>query len=99
MQHIRFFYFSLTFFTIGHWIRGGGVLILGQEQDSLGGNFEASQSFIGKLTGVNIWGRVIREDEIMRMSKKCQIGEGDLFQWRDFHTNVRGSVRSIYPSC
>lgn len=83
----------------GHWIRGGGVLILGQEQDSLGGNFEASQSFIGKLTGVNIWGRVIREDEIMRMSKKCQIGEGDLFQWRNFQTNVRGSVRSIYPSC
>ena len=30
----------------GHVIRAGGTLVLGQDQDSLGGSFDASQSFV-----------------------------------------------------
>ena len=88
-----------NFFTQGHWIRGGGLLLLGQEQDSLGGSFNARQSFIGELTGVNVWGHVLRGDEITRMSRVCLTGEGDIIQWRNFKANVRGSVQSIDPSC
>lgn len=83
----------------GHWIRGGGLLLLGQEQDSLGGSFDAQQSFIGELTGVNVWGHVLRGDEITRMSRVCLTGDGDIIQWRSFKANVRGSVHSIDPSC
>lgn len=83
----------------GHWIRGGGLLLLGQEQDSLGGSFDAQQSFIGELTGVNVWGHVLRGDEITRMSRVCLTGDGDIIQWRNFKANVRGSVHSIDPSC
>ena len=80
-------------------IRGGGVLVLGQDQDSLGGSFEAIDSFIGEMTGVNIWDHVIRDQEIMRISKSCLTGVGNVFQWRDFKAHVKGSVKIIKPSC
>ena len=80
-------------------LRGGGVLILGQEQDSLGGSFEINQCFIGELTGVNIWDHVIHEQEINHMTKSCLRGVGNVFQWSDFKSHVEGSVRSIKPSC
>ena len=80
-------------------IRGGGALVLGQEQDSVGGSFEASQSFIGEMTGVNIWDHVITDQEIMRMSKSCLTGVGNVFKWRDFKSHVIGSVTIIKASC
>lgn len=83
----------------GHCIRGGGLLVLGQEQDSLGGSFDARQSFIGELTGVNVWSRVIRNNEITRLSRACMTGEGDILQWHNFKADVRGSVQLIYPTC
>ena len=80
-------------------IRGGGVLVLGQEQDSVGGSFQAHQSFIGEMTGGNIWGYVIRDNEIAHMSKSCLTGDGNVFQWRDFEAHLRGSVQIAHPSC
>ena len=75
------------------------MLVLGQEQESVGGSFDANQSFMGEMTRVNIWDHVIKDQEIIRMSKSCLTGEGNVFQWRDFKTDVRGSVQIIDPSC
>lgn len=36
-------------FQTGQVIRGGGVLVIGQEQDCLGGCFSISQEFLGLL--------------------------------------------------
>ena len=83
----------------GNMIRPGGALVLGQEQDSVGGRFDARQSFIGELTDVNIWDHVIKEQEIKRMSKSCLTGVGNLFQWPDFKSHIKGSVKIIEPSC
>lgn len=80
-------------------IRSGGALVLGQEQDSQGGSFEAIQSFIGEMTGVNIWDHVIKDKEIMRMSQSCLTGVGNVFQWSDFKAHLKGSVKIIKPSC
>ena len=91
-------YISLDI-IIGHVIRGGGLLVLGQEQDSHGGSFDANQSFMGEMTGVNIWDHVMKDQEIMRMSKSCLTGVGNVFQWRDFKTHVKGSVKIINLSC
>ena len=79
----------------GNMIRPGGALVLGQEQDSIGGRFEASQSFIGELTDVNIWDHAIKEHEIKRMSKSCLTGVGNLFQWPDFKSHIKGSVKCL----
>ena len=80
-------------------LRGGGALVLGQEQDSLGGSFDTNQCFIGELAGVNIWDHVIKQQEIMRMSKSCLSGVGNVIQWRDFKLHLKGSVKITKPSC
>ena len=59
----------------------------------------SSQSFISKMIGVNIWDHVVKDQEIMRMSKSCLTGEGNVFQRRDFKAHVKGSVKIINPSC
>ena len=85
--------------VIGQVIRGGGVLVLGHDQDSIGGRIQASQSFIGEMTGINIWDHVITDQEIMRISKFCLTWVGNVFQWRDFKANLKGSMQIIKPSC
>ena len=80
-------------------IRANGSLVLGQDQDLKGGKFEAHQSFIGEMTGVNIWDHVIKDQEIARMSKSCLTGVGNVFQWREFKAHIKGSVKIIKPSC
>ena len=80
-------------------IRGGGALVLGQEQDSVGGSFAAHQNFLGEMSNVNIWDHVIKDQEIMRMSKSCLTGKGNVYQWREFKAHVRGSVKIVDPSC
>jgi len=83
----------------GHVIRGGGALVLGQEQDAVGGSFDANQCFIGEMTGVNIWDHVIGEQEIKRMSRSCMGSVGNVFRWPDFKAHLKGSVKIIKPSC
>ena len=85
--------------VIGQVIREGGVLVLGQDQDSVGGGFDAEDSFIGEMTGVNIWDHVITDQEITGMSKPCLTGVGNVFQWRDLKAHLKGSVKIIKPSC
>ena len=76
-------------------IRGGGALVLGQEQDTEGGSFDANQNFIGDMTGVSVWDHVIKDQEIMRMSNLRLTGEGNVYQWCDFKAHVKGSVQII----
>ena len=84
--------------SVGRVIRGGGAVVLGQEQDSVGGGFASDQSFIGELTGVNVWDHVITSDEISRMSKACTGEEGNVISWFDFRSGIRGNVTIIEPS-
>ena len=83
----------------GHVIRGGGSLVLGQKQDALGGGFQKHQSFIGEMTGVNIWSRVLDEQEIATLSKSCFVEEGSVFKRSDFKNHTRGAVQLVSTSC
>ncbi|XP_068680406.1 C-reactive protein-like [Montipora foliosa] len=87
-------------FKKGHVIRTGGALVLGQEQDSFEGSFDAKQCFIGEMTGVNIWDHVKDEKEIQWMSKSCSIGLGNVFRWAHFKSHLRGSLKvTPLPTC
>lgn len=84
----------------GHTIRGGGCLILGQEQDSLGGEFNAGESFQGYLVNLNVWSYVLPEHAINQQSgaQSCLLGRGDVFKWSDFRCDLKGDVRKVIPS-
>ena len=82
-----------------HVIEGGGILIIGQEQDSLGGTFVSSQSFVGDITGLNIWSRVLGPSEVSVLSRVCDAGQGNVLSWGDsIISGKRGQAQVIRPS-
>ena len=61
--------------------------MLGQDQDSVGGEFETPQSFQGLLSHVNLWDRVLPGVQIQEMSKSCGPDDqynGNVYEWLDF---------------
>jgi len=79
-------------------INTNGILVIGQDQDSFGGGFVASQSYIGELTDLNVWNRVLTANGILKLSRSCHGGRGNVKKWSDFKVGLRGDVRVISPS-
>ena len=51
-------------FKKGWKTRAGGNLVIGQEQDSVGGRFETSQAYVGRLSNINVWDYPLNSSEI-----------------------------------
>ncbi len=86
-------------FKRGHTIRQGGTLVLGQDQDSVGGGFEAADSFQGMLSNVNVWHVALDATQISRLSKTCvqdEASDNKVYKWLDFLR--QGGVTIVHPS-
>ncbi|XP_070543864.1 polycystin-1-like protein 3 [Ptychodera flava] len=79
---------------VGQKIRGGGVLILGQEQDKLGGSLNPSQALIGSLSEFNMWSTVLSNADIGRIKLDCSI-DGDVFKWTIADLDIAGDVSTV----
>ncbi|XP_074237893.1 pentraxin-4 isoform X1 [Saimiri boliviensis] len=55
-------------FREGYEIPPGGSLVLGQEQDSVGGGFDSSEAFVGSMAGLGIWDRVLVPGEVANLA-------------------------------
>ena len=64
----------------GGVIKAGGNLVIGQEQDSVGGKFDASQAFLGRLYKINVWGYALNSSEIgyLYESGFCGFGSAEV---------------------
>ena len=82
----------------GHVIVAGGSLVLAQEQDNVGDAFQSKQAFVGDLSGVNMWNKVLTGEEISSMSGQCHSEEGNVFKWSDFKSHVHGDAEVVEPS-
>ena len=82
----------------GHTIQPGGSLILGQEQDTVGGTFDKTQSFVGRLAFVNVWSYTLPGDAIKEYARCCLAGEGNVYTWSDFIYGIRGNPRMVIPA-
>ncbi|KXJ26646.1 sushi, von Willebrand factor type A, EGF and pentraxin domain-containing protein 1 [Exaiptasia diaphana] len=78
----------------GNTIQGGGKVVLGLDQDSLGGGFDVEQSFVGELTHVYLWNTVLSTDVIFNMARVCrEFPHPDhVVGWADFGSNLNGEV-------
>ena len=78
---------------------GGGVWIIGQEQDEVGGGFDAVQAFGGELTELNVWDRVLSTAEITKLASSCSSSNmrGNYLAYSDFH--IQGNVERFKPPC
>uniref|UniRef100_A0A8C3JFL7 Pentraxin-related protein PTX3 n=1 Tax=Calidris pygmaea TaxID=425635 RepID=A0A8C3JFL7_9CHAR len=67
-----------------HTIPDGGILQIGQEKNGccIGGGFDESLAFSGKLTGFNMWDRVLSAKEIAAQTGEdaCSI-RGNIIGW------------------
>ncbi|KAI5610223.1 adhesion G-protein coupled receptor D2-like isoform X1, partial [Silurus asotus] len=63
-------------------IGGGGIFIIGQEQDAFGRVRKNSDAFCGGVTQLQMWNRVLDASEIQTMEKNCTyVPSGLLFKW------------------
>ncbi|CAB4066558.1 CSMD [Lepeophtheirus salmonis] len=75
-------------------IEGNGIFVLGQEQDSFGGNFSQAESFKGKITKLSIWNvELLTENQIMELYTTNQLeGATPVISWNQFRHGIRGSL-------
>nr|XP_015201270.1 PREDICTED: sushi, von Willebrand factor type A, EGF and pentraxin domain-containing protein 1 [Lepisosteus oculatus] len=86
--------------STGTIIPGGGVLVLGQEQDERGEGFNPVESFVGSLSQLNIWDYVLTPQQIKELASSCpeELRRGNLLAWSDFLTGIVGRVKTIHNS-
>jgi len=77
-------------FQSGAVIRGGGVMVLGQEQDSLGGSFSPEEAFTGDLSQLNVWDKVLSPQDIYNLVRSCHGKQGNVKAWADFREGLQG---------
>eukprot|EP00118_Oscarella_pearsei_P016356 m.155183 g.155183 ORF g.155183 m.155183 type:complete len:2420 (+) comp38660_c0_seq5:905-8164(+) len=83
----------------GGTILGGGLIVIGQDQDEIGGGFVASESMVGSVSQVNVWSRALSGAEIGRLYAGCnKTFMGDVAAWPDFRGNAKGAFQVLSSS-
>ncbi|XP_027035781.1 C-reactive protein-like [Pocillopora damicornis] len=83
--------------TKNYTLKAGGALVLGQEQDSIGGGFNRKQTLHGRLASINMWDKVLSESDIAAQYTNCSVPHGSVFNWSVFKSLTRGNVTVEEP--
>ena len=83
------------FFKIFFTLTGDGVFVIGQEQDILGGDFNLVESFIGEISLLNIWDRVLDKREVRVLQSSCDKQTDVIQAWPDFLGGITGRVLKL----
>ncbi|XP_027034716.2 serum amyloid P-component-like [Tachysurus fulvidraco] len=73
-------------------LSGTPKIILGQDQDSYGGGFDISQSFVGMLTDVHMWNSVLSPSEISQYMHDRWYQSGNVLNWDSLEFSKIGYV-------
>ncbi|TSK18011.1 Peroxiredoxin-1 [Bagarius yarrelli] len=76
----------------GSTLNGVPKIILGQEQDSYGGKFDATQSYVGMLTDVHMWDSVLSPDQIAYYTYSGPFQPGNVLNWNALEYSQNGFV-------
>ncbi|XP_072111487.1 pentraxin-related protein PTX3-like [Mobula birostris] len=86
--------------AVGYVIPDRGILQLGQEKNGCctGGGFDQKLAFSGKLTGFNIWDRILSEQEIQNLAnhEHSNSMRGNVVGWSVTEITVHGGAEFIY---
>ncbi|XP_032089975.1 serum amyloid P-component-like [Thamnophis elegans] len=75
----------------GYKISHQASIFLGQDQDTFGGGFQASQSFVGDMAEVNMWPRMLTSDDVRLLMKDDTVPD-PLFSWSSFNYTIQDYV-------
>ena len=106
-KNANIIFFSETFYAPENLVStndGKGIIILGQDADSLGGGFDENQAFSGSISEFHMWDRAITEKEVKQISNCDMSGQslkGNIINWSRINTwekhNV--SIREVENFC
>lgn len=75
-------------------IEGNGNMIVGQEQDIVGGRFSQSETYLGKMAYIDVWSKELTQNEIKFHMDDCnEKSFGDLYNWIKIQDNVQGNIK------
>lgn len=75
----------------GYAVPFAASIILGQEQDSFGGGFDAQQCLVGEISDVNMWDRVLSAEE-MQLVTNYRVVPNNLIDWTSLNYDAKGYV-------
>ncbi|XP_027806565.1 serum amyloid P-component [Marmota flaviventris] len=75
----------------GYSVEPHPKIVLGQEQDSYGGSFDKSQSFVGEIADLYLWDTVLSPEEIQLVYQDSPPSP-NILNWRDLNYEVNGYV-------
>ncbi|XP_038180509.1 LOW QUALITY PROTEIN: pentraxin-4 [Arvicola amphibius] len=85
-------------FREGYEIPPGGSLVLGQEQDTMGGQFDSSEAFVGSISGLAIWDRALVPREVANHATGKELPTGAILTLTNA-TSVGGFVQRANCTC
>ena len=75
--------------------RGRGTVILGQDADALGGDFDENQALSGSISEFNMWNRALDDEEVQQLSN-CKIlkaaVQGNIVDWSNLNVWEKHNV-------
>ncbi|XP_076308587.1 C-reactive protein 3.3-like [Tachypleus tridentatus] len=85
----------------GTRVRSGGTIVLGQDQDTVGGTFSSNEAFVGGLTQLNFFDEVLDQDQIRRAStclSKAFKYSPCCYQEDEISGNIIGWSRTLFST-
>ena len=92
-------------FKKGASLGAGGNLVIGQDQDIVGGKFSATQVYVGELYEINVWDYALKSTEVASLHDAglCGVGSTEkdpIISYADLVAqNLRGALSLIDGSC
>lgn len=74
-------------------VAAGGVLVLGQDQDSIEGGFQATQAWKGDISEVQLWDDHLTADDIFDLFKCKFDQDGNIISWKEVKMKVYAGVQ------
>uniref|UniRef100_A0A4X2KZ84 Pentraxin 4 n=1 Tax=Vombatus ursinus TaxID=29139 RepID=A0A4X2KZ84_VOMUR len=85
-------------FREGYEIPPGGILVLGQEQDTVGGGFDSSEAFVGSLAGLTMWDRALSPGEVSSIATGKVLPRSVLLTLANA-SSLDGFVKRVFCTC
>ncbi|XP_047638947.1 serum amyloid P-component [Phacochoerus africanus] len=76
----------------GYFVGAYPRIVLGQEQDSYGGGFDKTQSFVGEIGDLYMWGSVLSPNEIQLVYQGLSFPHPTLLDWQALNYEMNGYV-------
>ncbi|NP_001301009.1 C-reactive protein 1.4-like precursor [Limulus polyphemus] len=68
----------------GHQISAGGTVVIGQEQDKIGGGFEEQESWSGELSDLQVWDEALTTHQVSTVASCNGIRpRGNVISWME----------------